>query len=258
MFYIYIFFNNKEILYIGKTINIYSRFNDHKSSKNWFKQVTHIALANCNTKLDMDIYEIYYINKLKPKYNINSVYNETPTFHIEDLTFITLSITEFYKKFSSSYNKKNKPKNYKLLFEETLKDSIDITASNLSLLDIKSNKFHWYINEDTIRSINITNYSFLKTVLVYILNNDIDLNKEFIFKFKKENTLNKNDIYLDVSFTHFNTNTYKEVISCGSYSFISCVYYNKNRTPIWCNFINSRLIYIIQNDFSIKNILKWR
>lgn len=75
MFYIYKFYNKNSILYVGKTTNIYSRFNSHKNSKDWFIEATHIHVGKCNNKIDMDIYELYYINKLTPPYKLHLLLN---------------------------------------------------------------------------------------------------------------------------------------------------------------------------------------
>jgi hypothetical protein len=61
----------------------------------WRNEITHISIAQCKTKVDMDLYEKYYINKLNPKYNKAIVYNEMPTFAVEELNFDKFELNEF-------------------------------------------------------------------------------------------------------------------------------------------------------------------
>jgi len=89
VYYIYQFYNKKEkLIYIGKTVNLNRRFISHFSEENWKpKETDKIMYAECKTKTDMDVYEVYYINKLKPKYNISLVNTDAPSFELEELDF---------------------------------------------------------------------------------------------------------------------------------------------------------------------------
>lgn len=89
MYYVYKFYNKKgELIYVGKTINIDSRIIAHISEENWKKtEIYKIECALTNSKTDMDIYEMYYINLLKPKYNIAMVNDDKPTFYLPELNF---------------------------------------------------------------------------------------------------------------------------------------------------------------------------
>lgn len=70
MQYVYKFYNNKdECLYVGKTNCLAARFSQHKRDKLWFNEVDYIMYARCPKEFMIDIYEIYYINTLSPKYN---------------------------------------------------------------------------------------------------------------------------------------------------------------------------------------------
>jgi predicted GIY-YIG superfamily endonuclease len=78
-----------EIIYVGKTESLPTRTNQHfsksnshlsKKAKEEFHKIQFIAMASSAL---MDIKEIYYINKYKPKYNASYVYDEAP-FTISD------------------------------------------------------------------------------------------------------------------------------------------------------------------------------
>ena len=58
------------VLYVGQTIDIDSRMKTHSSSSDWWNKKKSILIAEIPNKTVMNIYEEYYINKLKPIYNI--------------------------------------------------------------------------------------------------------------------------------------------------------------------------------------------
>lgn len=92
-FYVYFFYDKKGILlYVGKTISISSRMSAHFSksaleTEFWKKDVdlSNIVTFKCTTKTDLDIYETYFINKLKPLYNVDKVFHSLPTFELPEL-----------------------------------------------------------------------------------------------------------------------------------------------------------------------------
>lgn len=87
MFYVYKYLNDKnEVLYVGQTIDLDRRFNEHKGHQ-WDIEKSKILFAKCNTLSDMNIYEMYYINKLKAKYNTALVFNDVPSFELPELTW---------------------------------------------------------------------------------------------------------------------------------------------------------------------------
>ena len=70
--YVYVMYaESNEVLYVGKTRDMKSRMNQHfgVAKESWKDDVSYIKYMNCYTEVDMSIYEIYLINKLKPKYN---------------------------------------------------------------------------------------------------------------------------------------------------------------------------------------------
>lgn len=91
--YIYEFINKgNEIIYIGKTTNLNRRIRNHILDKCWFNEVNKILYAECTSRTDMDIYEVYYINKWNPCHNTQSLYNCMFSQKLNELTFIELKI----------------------------------------------------------------------------------------------------------------------------------------------------------------------
>jgi excinuclease UvrABC nuclease subunit len=99
MQYIYKFYNqNNECLYIGKTYHLKPRFIQHKKDKAWWNEVVKIEYGECIKDILVDIYEIYYIDKLKPKYNIKDIKIKFMKCHYPELTFINYDINELKNK----------------------------------------------------------------------------------------------------------------------------------------------------------------
>ena len=78
-----------KLLYVGMTCRITRRMQDHFSKplaeiETWRKDIdkNNINLYRCNNKVDLVIYETYFINKYKPIKNQEKVYNQTPTFDL--------------------------------------------------------------------------------------------------------------------------------------------------------------------------------
>ena len=93
MNHIYYFYDkNKNLLYIGKTTALPQRMSAHFSksiieSDSWKTEVdlTNIIIYKCSTKTDLDIYETYLINKLKPLYNKDKVFYDKSTLELPEL-----------------------------------------------------------------------------------------------------------------------------------------------------------------------------
>lgn len=66
-FYIYKYIENEEIVYIGQTIDLISRINQHKVDK--LQGLNRIYYFECNNKTEMNSYEYFLIQKYRPKYN---------------------------------------------------------------------------------------------------------------------------------------------------------------------------------------------
>ena len=89
-FYVYRLLSEaRDVLYVGKTINLSNRINTHISGRGHLpKEVSnstrYVEVKKYKTKLDMDIHELYYINKLRPKYNKKDVQTEKMSTSLDD------------------------------------------------------------------------------------------------------------------------------------------------------------------------------
>lgn len=81
-YYIYKFLDkNNNVIYIGRSENIEQRIATHFSPsghlpKKCYKNVKSVEYIEVDTKIDMFIMELYYINKFKPIYNTADKYED--------------------------------------------------------------------------------------------------------------------------------------------------------------------------------------
>lgn len=98
--FVYFFYDSeKNLLYVGKTIGLENRMRQHFSKDTveldpWKNLVDkkYILLYPCNNPTDLDIYETYFINKYKPIYNKDKVFNHEPTILLTPIEPIIYSI----------------------------------------------------------------------------------------------------------------------------------------------------------------------
>lgn len=116
-YFIYFIYNhNNELIYIGKTNDLYNRILQHHKNKKINKDnIKYIDIEILESLCDASVREIYYINKYKPTLNQRDVFEGV----------LTTTINE-YKKKRIQYNK------------DTLKE--DINKIVKKLIDKKSNK----------------------------------------------------------------------------------------------------------------------
>jgi regulator of replication initiation timing/predicted GIY-YIG superfamily endonuclease len=119
-----------DIIYVGKTKNLQNRIKQHFSSSghlspDCYSQVETIQYLEFVSKIDMDINELYYINKWKPRYNSKDKHYEESTVKLDENTqwkpFIPKT-EEYIKELEERVEKLN----------STIKD---ITVENSSLAD---------------------------------------------------------------------------------------------------------------------------
>ena len=108
--YIYMLLKDNQPLYIGKSKNLHRRLLQHSKDKWWFFNTDKILYYDFDNKTDMDIYEIYYINKFNPPFNTDTKNNSNFTHVLPDVEFKELSVVEFIKLgFYSTYTKNERP-----------------------------------------------------------------------------------------------------------------------------------------------------
>lgn len=88
MYYVYRFIEGKEVVYIGKTNDIYLRMSQHSRNKEWITKNTMVEYITFKTKTEMDIYELYYISKWQPKHNTKSKREEIMELVLDEFTWI--------------------------------------------------------------------------------------------------------------------------------------------------------------------------
>lgn len=127
---------NNEVLYVGQTIDVDRRMQEHKG-KIWDLEKDHIEYARCENMADMCLYEMYYINKLHAKYNDSLVYNVEPSFTLPELNFqiydqklVDKMHEEVINKVRNNFADRFNPENYWANKRKKLEDK---------LLDFKGN-----------------------------------------------------------------------------------------------------------------------
>ncbi|WP_252225397.1 MULTISPECIES: hypothetical protein [unclassified Clostridium] len=74
---------NKQLIYIGKSYNLAIRIVTSIRER----KASYFSYCVLNNKADTDIYEIYYISKLKPPLNSSNKNEDSPTLILKDLEF---------------------------------------------------------------------------------------------------------------------------------------------------------------------------
>jgi hypothetical protein len=178
MYFVYKLYSNDDLIYVGKTNDTHIRISNHLSQQPWSEKISHIEFAKCNSKIDMDIYELYYINKLKPKYNKASVSKDSPTFNIDALNFKRFSLHDFFNLNKSAANRNNESISIfdrrRSELDELLKNSIEIKhGEKVDLFQNFTSWYHWC--DPDLRALqfmricdNEVTYNFLKEILMKI------------------------------------------------------------------------------------------
>ena len=88
-FYIYRYYNkNDEVIYVGLTARpIAKRVKEHEVEE-LQKETARIEYSTVESAADMRMYELFYINKYKPKYNKRDLYKDGVNLSIPELKFI--------------------------------------------------------------------------------------------------------------------------------------------------------------------------
>ena len=109
MSYVYRFIDGKgNIIYVGKTVNINNRIQQHFSnkghlSKECYNSVAKIEYQKYKTESDSLIMETYYITKYSPKYNKLGQSRDVPTIAFDEKNW------KIYKEFKPVQIRDYKP-----------------------------------------------------------------------------------------------------------------------------------------------------
>lgn len=255
---VYKFLNSKnETLYIGKSVNFDNRIKSHIKTKKWWKEVKVVQIAQCSTKTDMDIYELYYINKLEPKYNIASVNNISSSFNLDELEFINYDFKNII-----SNMKKRKKTNYKISKIQDNNDNNNNIIINKSILNtIKQNT---EINTDLI--CKIINNQLYHDSLTEMLSNmyftksgiyDIILDQYIFIGLTYDNFIN---MFFDIlSNKNKHTIQYEMLMNGGHFSIRQVILKNKKNINIEDSFKQYIKRYKSDDDYILLNEYKtWK
>ena len=85
---LYLFYsNNKEILYIGKSNNLFSRIKTSLKHRNKNNDIGYFKYIKSENNINLHIFELYLINKYKPIFNVDSkdLSNHIPIQKMDDI-----------------------------------------------------------------------------------------------------------------------------------------------------------------------------
>ena len=145
-FYVYKLLNNeKQVLYVGKTTNINKRINTHIHNHlslrtpekfDMYNNVHKIEYCEMESDYHMNIYEIHYICKYNPLYNIDFKSENSNLFNLPEIiwkpyilkSYIDDSNLYYYCSFKLSIKDvNNKLKTDKVFYKEFIKEYLDGT-----------------------------------------------------------------------------------------------------------------------------------
>ncbi len=230
-YYIYKFVDeNDNVLYVGKSRNIKSRIQSHIREKQWIKKNCKVFIAETHNHADMDIYELYYINKLNPKYNIANAYNDGFSINLIDLDFKhykTIKENEIPKKLNNSNNNN----------DNNISEVIKCEYRNYEELPF-NNQIGYILNKDVYEKIHKYLY-------------DLDFLKGYEFQYSDCGNESLRFTFL------FNTN--KEVIiringSCGDLFFVNdSMYYSTIKDTLTMIYNKEIIRDYVPCELNIKN-----
>jgi len=89
MWCVYRIYYKSKIVYVGRTNNIEKRISQHMLNGKLINilKVSKVEFAELETESDMNLYELYYILKLKPDLNTKDFAKDELTIELPDLPF---------------------------------------------------------------------------------------------------------------------------------------------------------------------------
>lgn len=176
-FYVYEMFNSEcELLYIGKTTNIKNRMTQHFSkemmaTQPWKSEVLYIDYFELETRIEMDILELYLIAMKNPKYNIQSTDTDVPK------CILRCKTSNHRRMFRNKEVDSIKNLNVSCEDKETMRKLINIYEGKLNDIGCfnKAPKFkdkhiplsrQWYMNSDEskLKKIRDNTYNYFRHI----------------------------------------------------------------------------------------------
>ena len=94
-YYVYKYYINDQLLYVGRTNNFIERFKQHLRENSEYDKVTKIDIATFDSDGDMMLYEKYYIMKFHPPLNKKDTQFSSPSFELPEPQWASYSREEF-------------------------------------------------------------------------------------------------------------------------------------------------------------------
>ena len=170
--------DNNQIIYIGKTIRLPARMVQHFKTDSHltdecYDNVKYIFYCSIKTKAEMDIYEIYLIDKYRPQYNIKSVYEQE---EISGIVLPELVWKEYQSKSLVLKEKGTMPDKKTAAVIEDIRAMVNTLGS--SLIDIRDRAliligFAGAFRRSELVSIEIVDIEFNRDGLTITLRNSI-------------------------------------------------------------------------------------
>ena len=254
-YYVYIYYKENIVMYVGQTIAPYERYMQHLKEDDVFKEVNTVKILECNSRIDMDIIEMYYINKLRPLLNICYKNRGIPDMiSIDDKSIQKYNLEEFKKTFKKKNKPRRQPKNilqYNNSNERLLIKGYDIVELDNPIIDIFSEDILEYdLNKTAFKYKNNTLYFgddyFNKNEITGLsINEKIKFIREFITGNKSESINNYMCHFLNYTIESDNRSEWKfgcliTNIVRNKHHEISKIYFNDE-----CNYIDGRLEFKI-------------
>ena len=184
VYYVYRFLDeNNKIIYVGKTGDLKSRIRGHFAKghlpKKCYSNVKNIEACKITNETNCAIYEIYYINKYKPKYNKIHKYKDRIILDLSELEWINFKKISFdVKKTKTKYVmiSYNIPKN---LTDADLGKFLKLTSKTIPTSNVLLLKSDSRSNPMTKKDIG------------NLLNTEIKATERFLRRFINANILEK-------------------------------------------------------------------
>ena len=155
MYYIYKHYNKDlEVIYCGKTMRMNDRQREHLKKSIWKDDIYKITFCEVENKTIMDLYEVYLINTLNPKYNTQDKRNDDLNcINFKDYDFIDYNVNLDELRYVRKFKKKPKSLSfdyygkYICLLELADKDgNIEYEKDKImKIFDLKSSAFDTFI-----------------------------------------------------------------------------------------------------------------
>ena len=98
-FFLYKYYVDDELVYIGRTVNPVKRFFEHLNEDDSYGQINKIEIHECNNKSDMIFLERLLIAKHNPPWNIVDSDNGMISFSFPEITFKPYNVLEFVSQY---------------------------------------------------------------------------------------------------------------------------------------------------------------